>query len=199
MKDSRSKEALIKNAAKSVILRQGLRGTRLQQIALEAGVSTTSVHYYFRNKEMLFAEVWKDFFPNVTAWMTRVGRQRVSIFEKLQSFALNYLGSTMHQPEMDLLMFQEFSSNNAFYRKIIQRSKSGNPIAFLFSEVEHVYEKGLISGYPKQIFITLISMCMFPFGGILMVKAEMRCSEQEFASMVEARKQYFLQFLSTCF
>ena len=47
-------ETQIKQAAKKIFLRKVLAGTRLQEIADEAGVSRTALHYYFWNKEKLF-------------------------------------------------------------------------------------------------------------------------------------------------
>jgi AcrR family transcriptional regulator len=41
-----------------VFILQGLEGTSMQQIADEAGINKSLLHYYFRSKEKLFGAVF---------------------------------------------------------------------------------------------------------------------------------------------
>ena len=52
-----SKESWILGSAAEVFLRYGYHGTTLSQIAKEAGISKTGVHYYFRSKDFLYKKV----------------------------------------------------------------------------------------------------------------------------------------------
>jgi len=52
-------EVHILNAAHRVFLRHGTSGARMQEIANEAGVTKSSVHYYFRSKDRLADAVFK--------------------------------------------------------------------------------------------------------------------------------------------
>ncbi|MEM1044308.1 MAG: TetR/AcrR family transcriptional regulator [Bacteroidota bacterium] len=51
-------EANILDAAQRVFLRQGTDGARMQEIADEAGVNKSMLHYYFRSKERLAEAVF---------------------------------------------------------------------------------------------------------------------------------------------
>jgi len=51
-------EQNILNAAKHVFQRKGLDGTRMQEIANEAGINKALLHYYFRSKQLLFEAVF---------------------------------------------------------------------------------------------------------------------------------------------
>src|SRR5215212_8842277 len=51
-------EQRILDAAHAVFVRRGTAGTRMQEIAAEAGVNQALLHYYFRNKEQLGAAVF---------------------------------------------------------------------------------------------------------------------------------------------
>jgi len=46
-------------SAYDIFLLFGYHGTTIQQIALEAGVNKSAVHYYFRSKERLYVKVVK--------------------------------------------------------------------------------------------------------------------------------------------
>lgn len=50
-------EARIVRAAYGIFLLYGYHGTKLEQIATRAGVSKSSIHYYFRSKEKLYGIV----------------------------------------------------------------------------------------------------------------------------------------------
>ena len=54
-----STESRILSAASNIFLLHGYYGTRLRQIAEEAGVNSSVIHYYFRSKENLFKAVIK--------------------------------------------------------------------------------------------------------------------------------------------
>ena len=62
-------EKKIFEAAKKIFVRDGFRRSSMSDIASEAGISRTSLNYYFRTKERLFIAIFKDilseFFPNI--------------------------------------------------------------------------------------------------------------------------------------
>ena len=47
-------------AANDTFIRYGFHGTTIEKIAIRAGVNKTSVHYYFRTKENMYALVFKN-------------------------------------------------------------------------------------------------------------------------------------------
>ncbi|MFA5669361.1 MAG: helix-turn-helix domain-containing protein [Balneolaceae bacterium] len=52
-------EERIFEAAQHVFQLRGYEGARMQEIADEAGINKSMLHYYFRNKSALFQEVFK--------------------------------------------------------------------------------------------------------------------------------------------
>src|SRR4051812_46230298 len=60
-------EARILEAARTVFMRRGTAGARMQEIAAEAGVNQALLHYYFRSKDRLgaavFAQMASRLFP----------------------------------------------------------------------------------------------------------------------------------------
>ena len=52
-------EDRILDSAYNIFLLFGYHGTTLQQIAMQAGVNKSAVHYYFRSKERLYIKVVK--------------------------------------------------------------------------------------------------------------------------------------------
>src|ERR1700712_4468145 len=64
-------EQRILDAARTVFIRRGTAGARMQEIAAEAGVNQALLHYYFRSKERLstavFQQVARGIFPALAA------------------------------------------------------------------------------------------------------------------------------------
>ena len=64
------KKALILKAAEKVFARQGLRGTRLFEIANEAGLPKANLLYYFHSKEDIYRAVCRDI---LETWLGALG------------------------------------------------------------------------------------------------------------------------------
>ncbi|WP_159471198.1 TetR/AcrR family transcriptional regulator [Dyadobacter sp. 3J3] len=193
-------ETLIKNAAKKVFLKKGLAGARLQEIADEAGIGRTALHYYFRSKEKLFSEVWKEFFAEVTKRIIQSHDTDMTITERMQFFATNYMDSAIENPEIDIFMLNEFNNNTGILKEIIKSATAmEDPANVLTSAIEKAVAAGEIVGDPKQIFVTLLSVCMFPFAGMAMFKSILELSDEAYLNLLRDRKVYVLNFLETAF
>jgi TetR/AcrR family transcriptional regulator len=58
-------EGKILNCANEVFLLYGYHAATLQQIAIQAGVNKSAVHYYFRSKDRLYVIVVKKVLDNI--------------------------------------------------------------------------------------------------------------------------------------
>jgi len=197
--DTVDTEALIKVAAKKVFLQKGLAGTRLQEIADEAGIGRTALHYYFRSKEKLFQEVWKEVFSNSSQRILSLRNSNLSIVEKMQEFASCYFDKALETPENDLFLLNEFNQNPEVMVEIFSTVGLDGCRYFLITDIEKAIEKGELKGDAQQIFITLVSICIFPFAAMAMLKTMMHLSEEAYMKMMAERKAYVLQFLETTY
>lgn len=80
-----STEDRIFDSAYKIFLVFGYHGTTLQQIAMQAGVNKSAVHYYFRSKERLYTKVVKKvldlyFDTNVEINTNRKGLEKPTWF-----------------------------------------------------------------------------------------------------------------------
>lgn len=78
-------EDRILDSAYKIFLLFGYHGTTLQQIAMQAGVNKSAVHYYFRSKERLYTKVVKKvldlyFDTNVEIITNRKGLEKPTWF-----------------------------------------------------------------------------------------------------------------------
>ena len=98
-----SSEEKLKEAAKSVFLRKGFAGTTARDIADAAGMNIALTNYYFRSKEKLFIEIFKDLFLLYCANTLKIIDQPISFREKI--IAIIEEDYRMMQQEPSLVLF----------------------------------------------------------------------------------------------
>ncbi len=112
-------------AAEKVFHANGFKGTRTELIAIEAGISRTMLHYYFRSKEELFQEVLQNTMGAVFTNAQNFVSKSHSIFEVidglidmlyslfelkpgLPSFIVNILNES---PEMAVILAENINED----------------------------------------------------------------------------------------
>jgi len=192
-------EALIKAAAKKVFLKKGLAGARLEEIAKEAGIGRTALHYYFRSKEKLYQLVWHEAFAEIGQQSAILERKDLTVVEKMQAFAEGYFTKSLTEPELDIFMLNEFNNNPEMMVGILANASGLNLPQVFLKEIEKAVKKGELKGDPRQIFITMFSMCLFSFAGKAMLRSMLNLSETQYLKLMEQRKNYVIEFLATAF
>lgn len=80
---TQSSEEKIKEAARSVFLKKGFAGTTARDIAEAACMNIALTNYYFRSKEKLFQEIFRDLFSYYCKNTLKIFEKPISIREKL--------------------------------------------------------------------------------------------------------------------
>jgi TetR/AcrR family transcriptional regulator len=80
---NQSSEEKIKEAAKSVFLKKGFTGTTARDIAEAAGMNIALTNYYFRSKEKLFLEIFRDLFTLYYENTLEILKKPISLKDKL--------------------------------------------------------------------------------------------------------------------
>ena len=86
-----STEQKILDAARTIFMRKGLNGARMQEIADEAGINKALLHYYFRSKDKLFYAIFKEAFNILIPYVSAVFNSDESIEIKLTRLAEKYI------------------------------------------------------------------------------------------------------------
>ena len=96
-KDSDTEQRIL-DAARTVFIRRGTAGARMQEIAEEAGVNQALLHYYFRSKEGLASTVFRQaagrLFPAVLA----VFATDEPLERKIEQFVHIYIDTVRRTP-----------------------------------------------------------------------------------------------------
>lgn len=194
-KDS-STEDLILAAAKKIFVAKGMAGARMQDIADEAGINKALLHYYFKNKEMLFEMIFLEAAAKLFPRINNIFVSDQSLFEKIESFCDEYIQVVMENPYMPLFVLNEINQNPGYFLKKVWKGNSRpNPEKFLL-QIEAEIQKGTIRRIsPLQLLMNLISMTIFPFVAKPMFQQNLGLDELQFKMVMEQRKKEIPEFI----
>ncbi|MCO5231647.1 MAG: TetR/AcrR family transcriptional regulator [Chitinophagales bacterium] len=189
-------EAIIKQAARKVFLQKGLAGARLQEIADEAGIGRTSLHYYYRNKEKLFNAVFSDNFLEIKRRIPYQQEEDLPLEDILIQFTKEYFSNAIKNPELDLFLLNEFCARPESMLNLI---KGHEVTQFILQAFEKSIQKGKLKGNAQQHFITFISVTFFPFAAKNMIQQMLQCSEEDYLQYMQSREDYIVGFIEQYF
>ncbi|MFK5974290.1 MAG: TetR/AcrR family transcriptional regulator, partial [Flavobacteriaceae bacterium] len=119
VKDTNTENRIL-TAAKNVFQRKGMDGSRMQEIANEAGINKAMLHYYYRSKQLLFEAVFKNAFSLLAPQLNAILNDDSSIEEKIKNFTHNYITFILKHPYLPNFIIQELNRNPEFIEKIKQ-------------------------------------------------------------------------------
>ncbi len=159
--DSPDKDQLILEAAKRVFVRKGLDGAVMQDIADEAGIHRTALHYYFRSKKKLFEAVFDNLFDRFIPEVEEIISGTMPFQEKIEWFVDHYLDLLKENPYLPNFIMNELNKNPD---KIIERfTMKGILSDHMRRWIEDELDYFQSDIPPSQFMANLISMCVFPF------------------------------------
>ena len=188
LKDQDS-ETKILEAAKTVFTRKGMDGATMQEIADEAQISRTSLHYYFRNKEKLFEIIFAESLDRITPRFNKIIEMPIPLFEKIELFVENYLTVLTDNPMLPGLIVHEMSRDPHAVFNII--NTKGIKLDKLLVQIELEKMGGVLRNFPIEHFVVnIFSLCVFPFlAKPLLEEYLFDNDENKFLQFIEERKK----------
>jgi TetR/AcrR family transcriptional regulator len=194
-KDKTTEEKILE-AARKVFVMKGMYGARMQDIADEAGINKALLHYYFRNKEMLFEKIFMEaagkLFPRINA----IFIADEPLFTKIEKFCDEYINVVLENPYLPLFVLNEMNQNPVyFFNKLWNEKQRPEPSKFL-TQIQEEVAKGTIKNIsPLQLLMNLLSMTIFPFIGKPIFQMTLGIDELQWRMIIEQRKKEIPKFI----
>ncbi len=193
-KDETTEEQILE-AAKSVFQSKGMDGARMQEIADKANINKAMLHYYYRNKELLFEAVFKQAFSLLAPQLNTILNDDSSVEDKIRHFTLNYTTFMMKHPYLPNFIIQELNRNENFILKLKQNTGFPNLEKFK-AKVKDEINQGIIKPIDAdQLFFNILALNIFPFLGKPLIKAFSDKDEKSYKEFVESRKTEVANFI----
>lgn len=100
-------EDKIREAAKRVFLKKGFDGTTSRDIAKEADMNIALTNYYFRSKEKLFLEIFKDVLEEYFQDMLTILNKDIDIKDKISELIDNDFEKMKKAPDLVIFIMNE--------------------------------------------------------------------------------------------
>ena len=188
-------EKKILDAATTVFIQKGLAGASMQDIADEASISRTSLHYYYRSKDKLFDTVFEHVVGALISQQRHIINADMPLTEKLRKFIDGYMDFMLDNPSCVSFIVHDL---NATPERMIKLILSLNlNIEKLKGQIVAEMNNSQNSEFDvAQFWASLIGMCIMPFVFKPMVtKFFLNESEDRFREFINDRKQHILEFL----
>jgi TetR/AcrR family transcriptional regulator len=189
-------EQRILDAARTVFLRRGTAGARMQEIAREAGVNQALVHYYFRTKERLAGAVFQQIASRIFPAIFETLGSDMSLDEKIDRLVAVYMENLSRNPFLPGYLLSELHHHPERIPLLISSAIGAEPgrvLPPLFKKLGKQIDARVAAGTmrpiaPEQFAINLISLCIFPFAARPMLSVVFGMDDAAFARFIERRK-----------
>jgi AcrR family transcriptional regulator len=187
MSEEQQVEQKILAAAKKVFYRRGYFGSRMQEIADEAGINKAMLHYYFRSKDKLFETTINEALSKLFDRMDEIFEYEGGFESKLKKFVHNYISAIRENPHLPAFIIHEMYHNRERFEQKIFDHTATKKKKFLVL-VEEEIEKGNIKDIPPEhVLVNVISLCIFPFVGRPIMEMLNVIAPNKFDEFIEKR------------
>lgn len=168
----------------------------MQAIADAANVNKALLHYYFRDKESLYEEVFSYTVKRFMASLSEPLREAPTFAGTLRAFIEGYVDFIRDNEPVVRLMVNENMEGGAVLekkaREVIMSEEA--PPRFLIEQIERAVEREEIRPVdPLQTILTVVSSCVFVFIAAPTVQMIRPRAAEDWEAFLEARKEHIFE------
>lgn len=149
-------------AAKKHFIQFGYDGTKMQAIADEAKVNKALLHYYFRDKQLLYQEVFEFAMVQLKAGFSIFNEKPLTIQEKFQKFTKFCLQLYQNQSDIMIFLICEIQRSPDIIPHFVLQGMNLKE-SDLAQQIQSGMKLGLIKNVDlHEILMIIIGLCLFP-------------------------------------
>lgn len=185
---NKNTEKIILEAAKTVFLKNGYDGSRMQMIADEAKINKAMLHYYYRSKDKLFERIFEDAFKVFAPVLIEIFNSDLPLEVTVYEFVNKYITFIEANPHVPLFIIREIKRNPG---RITEKFPLVNFEETFFAKIlkEEIKKGNIIEISVMDLFVNLVSMTVFPFVAGEIVRTVFDKSDDEYKQFIENRKK----------
>ena len=188
-------EEKILDAATEVFLEKGMDGSRMQEIANNAGINKALLHYYFRSKEKLFDAILSKIMNIAFPQIGKVLFSDLPFIQKVEGVIDIYIQLLLKHPQLPSFLIKEMNRDGSLLFQFIEKqSFTINPI---INTIQEAMDRGeIVQMAPKHLVVNILGLCVFPFATRPMIKNVAFGGEDDLLrDFLEERKREVKEFV----
>ena len=187
-------EERILAAAKKVFHSKGFEGARMQEIADEAGVNKSLVHYYFRNKNNIFQAVFEDAFSQLIAKLNEIFYSELDFKSKITTFISYYVSFLSQNSYLPLFILNALNEKPEEIKAMLKK-KNLSPEHLLEQIRKQVREELHLEIDPFHLYINILALSIFPVVAKPLIQTFFGYSTEQLNHFYEDRKTTVPEFI----
>lgn len=193
-KDQNTEQQIL-SAAVEIFQSKGMAGARMQEIADKAGINKALLHYYFRNKQMLFEAVFKSALGQLAPEISKIFNAELSISEKIAQFVHFYIPFVNKNRFLPVFIIQELNNNPEFADQFFSSHSLPKTDIFRDQLLNAVKANEIRPIDPDQFMLDLFSVVVFPFVGRPLMKNFLNRDDEGFDELIQGRIEHVTTML----
>ena len=178
-------EEKIKKAADKLFSEKGFEGTKTREIAQEAGINSALLNYYFRSKEKLFQTIMIEKIQNFFGSMfPLIDNPEIELYEKIEFLTNSYISLLIENPNLSIFIINEIDNKSGFLPVVSKMIPDIKKVA-IYQQIKAENPKA----NPIQIFMNVVSLVIFPFIMMRLVRSITFLSEKEMEILLKERRK----------
>lgn len=192
---SRNEQSILE-AARKIFLVKGFDGTSTQDIAVEAGTTKSMVNYYYRSKEKLFAQIFREEFKNLFASIGTVMGAELPLKAKIEKIVALDMEKFLPMPELPVFIMSELHRNPDMLLKEVEQIPIKTLILKLEKDINYEVANGNIRYIsPVELMMNIQSLTIYPILAKPMLLHRLGLSEKSYTQLMEKRKREIVEFI----
>ncbi len=198
-RDAQDMELQILSAAEKVFIRKGRLNATMGDIAKEAGISRTSLNYYFRSKNRLFEGILGNVLKSMLPDIKSVVDSDAPMLKKFEGIIDTYTRALLANPSLPRFIISEINLDaDNFIRAVKKMLGAENVILRLRAQLLSEMKKGNIRKVPVIDLVTAyIGLMAFPFmAKNLLERVFLENKKGAFEAYILQRRTLILEIIS---
>ncbi|MFT5749964.1 MAG: TetR/AcrR family transcriptional regulator [Ancylomarina sp.] len=151
-------------AARQIFATKGYAGARMQEIADNAGINKALLHYYYKNKDKLFEQIFQEALVKILRPLAAFLADDSELFQKIRNISHVYHEVLIEYPFLPNFILNEVNTDPT---RVLHLMNTEGVLAGrekTFQQIEEAVKSGKIRPInPAELILNIISLSMFPF------------------------------------
>lgn len=185
-------EQLIKNTAKHVFFSEGRLHATTQDIADAAGVNRTLLNYYFRSKDILIEQVFKEAMDGLGKRLDAVMESDLPFKSKIENFIDVFLTEHIAYPYQETFLVNQINCDACKF----QNESKPHKVKKFLEQIKAEMEAGNIESMnPIHFLMNLFSLMSYPLIMSPLYKSLFDLDNKGFSDLINERKKLICKMI----
>jgi TetR/AcrR family transcriptional regulator len=183
-------ELHIKKTAKQIFFGQGKFNAKMHEIAAEARINRALLHYYFRNRDNLFAVVLQEALEESFLRMFTILSEDKPFEEKIEAAIHQIIDCLAEYPFIENFIISEMNKNpdSALTRTTIAKGRAFTK-KFMKEIAAYIRKHKLPYLKPAHFIVNMMSLCAYPSSTKPVIQSILGMNAKEHKAFVLNRKK----------